>query len=430
MAGHRLRGKQGDTNELHLIQVRLEALQQLLLTQQRRITDQETEIERLKCSLSLVDEVGETTSQLVQTPSSPRRSRQAMGRPSRRTLLRLGGVTAAAGITVAAAAAGIGNSAPIAYASGTAWQTGTVDADVATVVVPASSSYASLDILQLQLGTGTAYSPLGVETNAAKAALAAYDTTTDNIGVYATSSSGFGLFGVTDTGTGATGAGLNGSANGTGTGVSGFSQIGIGVQGNSTSSLGGSFSGGQAPLALGLSGTAGSPGSGTHIAGELYLDSTATLFICITAGAPGTWVKMAHLAPGATSGGAITYLSKPIRLLDTRSGATDALFLPGAPYAGGSTHAVTIAGDSYIGVTVPSRALGAMGNVTVVNPAGSGYIALVPHGAGFTGTAILAYSAGQIVSNSYNVGLSSGQLDIIIGGSTTDVILDLFAVVS
>jgi hypothetical protein len=35
-----------------------------------------------------------------------------------------------------------------------------------------------------------------------------------------------------------------------------------------------------------------------------------------------------------------------------------------------------------------------------------------------------------VVSNSFNVGLFSGQLDIIIGGNPTDVILDLFAVVA
>ena len=60
-------------------------------------------------------------------------------------------------------------------------------------------------------------------------------------------------------------------------------------------------------------------------------------------------------------------------------------------------------------------------------------MALVPSGAGFSGTANLAYVSGQVVSNSYNVGLSAtGALDIILGGGTSgaDVILDLFAVVS
>jgi hypothetical protein len=57
-------------------------------------------------------------------------------------------------------------------------------------------------------------------------------------------------------------------------------------------------------------------------------------------------------------------------------------------------------------------------------------VALVPHGAGFSGTAILSFSAGQVISNSFNVGLSGGKLDIIIGGNPTDVILDLFAVVA
>jgi hypothetical protein len=75
--------------------------------------------------------------------------------------------------------------------------------------------------------------------------------------------------------------------------------------------------------------------------------------------------------------------------------------------------------------------VGAIGNVTVVStPAGGGYLALVPHGTGFSGTAILAYGLSQTVSNSFNVVLDGGQLDIIVGGNTTDVILDLFAVVT
>jgi hypothetical protein len=177
------------------------------------------------------------------------------------------------------------------------------------------------------------------------------------------------------------------------------------------------------------SGTAGAPTTGVHYAGELYVDHAAVLWFCTGLGTPGTWVRLPGVRSSAT-GGAITYLPKPIRLLDTRSGATDALNEPGAPYAGGSTHSLTIAGVTFNTVTVPSGALGAIGNVTVVNAVGGGYLALVPHGAGFTGTAILAYTAGQTVSNSFNVGLSSGELDIIIGGNTTDVILDLFAVVA
>jgi hypothetical protein len=67
--------------------------------------------------------------------------------------------------------------------------------------------------------------------------------------------------------------------------------------------------------------------------------------------------------------------------------------------------------------------------VTATRRRDAGYVALVPHGIGFSGTAILAFNAGQTVSNSFNVGPSSGTLDIIIGNAGTDVILDLFAVV-
>ena len=43
--------------------------------------------------------------------------------------------------------------------------------------------------------------------------------------------------------------------------------------------------------------------------------------------------------------------------------------------------------------------------VGAVAVAGFGSLALLPQGAGFSGTAVLAFSASHIVSNSFNVGL-------------------------
>ncbi|HEV2238436.1 MAG TPA: hypothetical protein VGR57_17390, partial [Ktedonobacterales bacterium] len=218
---------------------RLAALEALLARQDERMARQDAEIERLRAAL------GST-----QPEAAPTVAEAPGGQPSRRTLLKLGGAAAVAG--VAAGAAALANHAYAAPASLTTWQTTTVSVDAETIVKPSSSGYSPSDILQVQLGTGTVYEPLGTPSNAIKAAVAAYDTTTNSIGVYGTSSTGFGLFGITNTGTGATGAGLNGTAITNGTGVSGNSGSGIGIQGNSVTGLGGTFTGGQAPIALGL----------------------------------------------------------------------------------------------------------------------------------------------------------------------------------
>ncbi len=179
----------------------------------------------------------------------------------------------------------------------------------------------------------------------------------------------------------------------------------------------------------------GAPSGTGYYNGESIRDTNGELWLCTgldNLNNP-VWVKVAHLAPGATSGGAITFLSKPLRIFDSRLNANDALFVPGHPCSSSGATTVQIAGDSYNLITVPTPLAGAMGNVTVVNESGGGFLELVPSGAGFTGAANLAFAPGQVISNFYTVGLNgAGALDIIIGGSsvTTDVIIDLFAVVA
>ncbi len=90
-----------------------------------------------------------------------------------------------------------------------------------------------------------------------------------------------------------------------------------------------------------------------------------------------------------------------------------------------------VAGVSYNSVTVPTGLAGAIGNLTVINELGEGFIEVVPSGAGDSGVSNADYLPGSFVFNSFNVGLSiSGALDIIVVGHGCDVIIDLFAVVA
>ena len=106
--------------------------------------------------------------------------------------------------------------------------------------------------------------------------------------------------GVRGVGKGATGAGVDGRNNdddglgvygealrGNGTGVVGFGGK-SGVYG-SGGDYGGELYGGLAQLRLRPKGSAGKPTTGSHLKGELSLDSNARLFVCTADGTPGTW---------------------------------------------------------------------------------------------------------------------------------------------
>lgn len=69
-----------------------------------------------------------------------------------------------------------------------------------------------------------------------------------------------------------------------------------GILGRNSTGYGGAFEGGQAQLRLKPAGTAGKPTTGTHSKGELYLDSQATLWLCVANGTPGTWRRFTTTA--------------------------------------------------------------------------------------------------------------------------------------
>jgi hypothetical protein len=85
--------------------------------------------------------------------------------------------------------------------------------------------------------------------------------------------------------------------------VTGYSSMGIGVRGQSNGSadgvegisargVGGFFAGGAAALHLVPALTAGHPLSGLHLRGDLLMDRTGTLWVCVANGSPGTWHRI------------------------------------------------------------------------------------------------------------------------------------------
>jgi hypothetical protein len=364
----------------------IQALRQHVAEQQQVISQHQAELAQLRTQIERVNPKNQAALSEAASGESPQR--YATGR---RRLLASAGTAAAAAVTTAVV---LGAAENVAHAaSGNDWILGQGNnADATTYLFPTAGATPSPLLYAWNVNTSEG---IGIQ---------GYGGPGGN-GVYgnATHPTGYGVWGESDTGFGVVGGSIFGVD---------VAALGTGRLQQSTQA------------------SAWPPSSGSYSIGEMIRDANGDLWICIATGSPGTWARIPHVVPGST-GGAITYLFKPIRLLDSRSGSTDAFIVGGGPYGGGSIHTLDIAGVFYNGVTVPSTALGAIGNVTVVSASsGSGFLALVPSGAGFSGTAVLSYNSAQIVSNSFNVGLTNGKLDIIVEGNSTDVILDLFAVVA
>jgi hypothetical protein len=181
----------------------------------------------------------------------------------------------------------------------------------------------------------------------------------------------------------------------------------------------------------------GPPTSGTHIVGELWMDSGGTLWVCTspTPGA-GTWVRLLGVPNGAGAG-TVTLLPKPIRLLDTRLASGGA-----APYATGSVHSLTVEGGVDIsdpGATlVPAGVSAAILNVTAVNATRPGFLQLYPPGITPPTPSTLNFLDARPVDNAATVRLVGGAVSINVGGpasaaerqGSTHVIVDCSGYVS
>jgi hypothetical protein len=161
-----------------------------------------------------------------------------------------------------------------------------------------------------------------------------------------------------------------------------------------------------------------------HQAGELYLDSAATLWICAAGGTPGTWHQVTTGSGG--SGGGTTFLPAPIRIFDSRSGQPAPLPTPKHTLAGGSTTTIQVGGTVVGGLSVPSGARVVIGNLTVTNTQGGGALILYPHGATRPLTSNINYAGGTTIANFAMVGLNAGgAMDLFVVGAGTDALFDV-----
>jgi hypothetical protein len=430
-------------------------MEERLATQQEQVAAQRAELEERLAAQQ--DEIDRLRAERVATPASPLilpatfRGRgpaadsagpeHANGRhTSRRALLKLGGVGAAAAVVAAVAspqaaaahsampaAAGIFDATGIGAVAVTATGTGGADGvDASSDSGPAVQAYSTGD----NAVSATTYASggygvsganphgtaiLGDATNAGLGAgtgvVGQSDTgagvsgsSISGNGVSGTSTSGYGVY-ASSVGTGVyangdsygvfatSGGGTGVYANGTGYGVDATSGGGTGVRAISGTGLGGLFAGGLAPIRLAPAGSPGAPAAGAHGVGEIYVDSTVALWVCVTAGTPGHWVKLAAPQYGY-AGGALNLLPAAIRLLDTRAGATVGNTLTNVPVAYHGTLSFPAAGVTYQMQTIPSGATAVYGLLTA---------ALAPGVNPGDGSSAIAYATGATRPAAVNV---------------------------
>ena len=326
---------------------------------------------------------------------------------SRRTLLKWGGIGAAAAL---AAAGGTALRMPTAHA-----------ADGANLALGSSTNTAE-HLTQLTYDGGetkpTAFKVSIGDNGLAINGNAGNYNTAGSAGVSGTALDGANAIGVAGK-SGANGTGVYGVAKGSADcwGAWGFTDAGFAIAAGSGTGID-LVASGSGRLASIPQPDVGAPTTGAYVAGEQIRDAGGNLFICVASGSPGTWLKVAAGAAGR--GGMVKLLSAPIRLLDTR--------LSSGKLPAGAVLVLQVTGVDVGGISVPKGATGVVGNVTVVQPTGGGDLRLYPGGAPLPGTSSINFASGQVVANGVTVGLNtSGQISIKVdmpAGTSTHVIFD------
>lgn len=210
---------------------------------------------------------------------------------------------------------------------------------------------------------------------------------------------------------------------------SGTNGTGIGVFGYAPSSLD-LFAGGSGRIYMVAAVASGPPTTGGHFRGEIVRDATSDVYVCLEDGTPGKWRKLAATAPTYESaGGSVNYLSKPIRLFDSRKIDPNVPLGSGSKLAPNTPVTVQVTGTTAQGLAVPTLAKGVIGNLTVVQPDGNGWLTVWPEGP-TPSTSNLNYSLGNgspAIANSFSCRLSAvGEMQVMTAGpSAAHVIIDI-----
>jgi hypothetical protein len=206
-------------------------------------------------------------------------------------------------------------------------------------------------------------------------------------------------------------------------GVVGVSNRGTAVRGSSDTGIGAAASGGRADLLL--AGIGDSPLSrlDAHGAGEILKDRDQNLWLCVAAGSPGTWRKLA----GPATAGSL-HVVEPTRVYDSRWSSG------GGPLVSGSSRGIDISAGRNLATgaietanLVPAKAVAAHYTITVTDTVGAGFVAVTSIGASTFRASTINWSApGSILANSTLGKITSPELRLWCGGGgSTHIIIDI-----
>ena len=257
-----------------------------------------------------------------------------------------------------------------------------------------------------------------------------HTNTNGGTGVIGHSEHSGGMYGVQGVSNGY--AGVSGESKGFGPGVVGTGWNSYGVQGVAPKAAGlrGSgrygvdLDGAYATLRLGTSGGGPTTRTVEGRQGDIYLDETLDLWLCVATGTPGTWRRLG----GLNTAGAFTAIT-PTRVYDSRVGAPN----PGLLTRGGNrTISVADGRDLDTGTVtvpnvVPAGATAITCNVTVVGTVDAGFVTANPGGVTTVSAASVNwFGPGQIINNGIVARLGGDrQLTLVAGGGDTHVVVDV-----
>jgi hypothetical protein len=148
-------------------------------------------------------------------------------------------------------------------------------------------------------------------------------------------------------------------------------------------------------------GHAGPPiaSDGSFGSGEQIRDINYALWICTAGGNPGTWARVGTYT-GA--GGAISFLTAPVRILDASSHNSG--LINRSPLSGNEVFQFQVAGLGSSGI--PVSALGLVCNLTVLNAGANGNLSMFPADVTPPTSASITFFKNGYIANHVTSGLS------------------------
>ncbi|MCU1388439.1 MAG: hypothetical protein JWL72_1777, partial [Ilumatobacteraceae bacterium] len=170
----------------------------------------------------------------------------------------------------------------------------------------------------------------------------------------------------------------------------------------------------------------GAPTTGAWSIGAIQPDTTGRLFYCTVSGNPGTWVELTDVTTPVVA----LHIIDPVRAFDSRSPAPSQ-----GKLSSGNNKVVSIkdardaaTGGVQLADVVPVGAVAIVGNLTVTNTVGAGFLAVVPGDATkAAGSSINWFGSDQNLANGFTVKIAADRTVKVFcgGGNATDFIIDV-----